>query len=182
MKKINCLTAEQWVVKMLDEGLSADDRLRLEEHLRECPACSRMKEATREALDLVVRDVPADPGEEFWTRYDQSLAARLQEKEVQSSWWFGWKVAAAAVFSGIVIFSVFPGKLDWRVKQTPEAQQSAAQVVNELVELYGPIQEERTAYGLSADQSLTTFMSQASYNGGIAGWFEVEDETDQLFM
>jgi len=182
MKKIDCSMAEQWVVRSLDEGLSPDERERLDEHLRECTACARTREETQEVLDLVTGDIPPDPGEEFWRLYDQSLAARLWEKEIKVPWWSGWKVAAAAVLSGIVILSVLTGNFDRPMKDTPEARQIAVEVANELAELYGPLQDESPYYGLSADQILTPLTSQALYNSGIASWFEVEDDPDQLFM
>ena len=182
MKKINCFMAEEWIVKALDEGLAPEERLRLDEHLRECPACRRMREATEKVIDSVAGDVPADPGEEFWTRYHQSLAARLREKHLQSPWWSRWQVAAAFVLSGIVIISISLAHLDRAVKDRPQGRQVAVEVVNELADLYGPIQEEASSYAASAGQTFTLATSQASYNGAVASWFEVEDDSDQLFM
>ncbi len=114
-----------------------------------------MREETAALLSRLPADTPAEPDEEFWTRYHSSLAARLQEKALSRRpfWGFRWKVAAVVVSAALVALIAVESTFQ---KKSPENWQQSATypaVIQELTEFYGPVADEMANGTLSADRS-----------------------------
>lgn len=185
MKRLDCSEAEKLIVFDLDEGLDPDEKESLESHVRICLSCMKAREEFRALFSSVAADVPPDPGEEFWRRYDSAITAALREKETSAGWWgFRWKIAGALFASIFAAAAVFTSLHDWNTPQTAPkiAMQTVAEklLIRELDELYGPSSED---YMPTLKDS--TLLSQAKISRGdetVLEWFEVEDESGNSLL
>lgn len=68
-----------WILE--DETLSTEEQLKLEQHLAQCPECSRLSQSLNAALQTIrsASELPTPP--EFTSRWTASLAARKREQE-----------------------------------------------------------------------------------------------------
>jgi hypothetical protein len=185
MKRLDCSEAEKLIVFDLDESLDADEKESLESHVRNCPSCMRTREEFRALFSSVVADVPRDPGEDFWRRYDSTLAAALREKEQSAGWWgFRWRIAGALFATIFAAAVVFTSLHDWNTPQTaPEiAGQTVAGklLIQELDELYGPSSEDYLP--TLKDSAMLTEAKITRGDETVLGWFEVEDESGNSLL
>jgi predicted anti-sigma-YlaC factor YlaD len=182
MRTISCAKATDLIVRDLDEGLSSPDKQILETHVQRCPHCREWREQTAGMLAAIAADVPQDPGEEFWKYYDTSLQARLREAEAGTSWGSFWKAIAAVAVAGIIFAVVWLARFEPGSQQVDVAKVSWSPVlIQELEQFYGPDAYEILPSTLSRDQFFA-FTGAAVANGDeeVFGWFEVEDDPNQL--
>jgi hypothetical protein len=191
MKNLNCRKAEEWIVADLDEGLDHEKRLILEDHLRGCASCGKMREDTALLLSEVAADAPEDPGEAFWKLYRISLDARLRERDISRSWgpwrlraWgFGWKPASALAMAILVFVIISVGIFHlWGFRPSTD-QAVSPQLIGELNELYGPVSDELPYFAFTSGDTQFLQASRSSVlDDSSVEWFEVEDEPNQLFL
>jgi len=182
MNKLDCTTAEVWIVKALDEGLDLEHLVLLDEHLAGCSSCRRTRAATADVLSVVARDVPEEPSEDFWRLYRQSLHARLAEKDSPAPSWRKWRFTAVAAVAGIALLVVGLWRAAPLLDQASRPAEISHEIIADLEQLYGPVQEEIAAPALSRDQ-LYALSGIGGYGREvIIGWFEVEDEPDNLLL
>ncbi|MBM4326159.1 MAG: zf-HC2 domain-containing protein [Deltaproteobacteria bacterium] len=183
MKKLMCARAEELLVRDLDAGLTDTERALLETHLTGCAACAELRQEISGLIAALKTDSPADPGEEYWHRYDLSLEAGLREKEINPGVWvLRWKLAAAALCVVLVVLAAreFTGRPD-RDAQTLPAR--ALALVEDLREIYGPVEEDRyLSMDIGNDAAFPGDFRIAFLNDGFTNWFEVEDESDNLLL
>jgi hypothetical protein len=129
------------IVANLDEGLPLKQQAILNAHLQECPKCRQLNEQTAVLLATLREDVPDNPGEEFWTRFETTLQARLQEQDRRTGWLFPWGkvgiVAAAVLLLAIGLRTLMPRSPEYATLPT-----SANIVMQELYMVYGPLSED----------------------------------------
>ncbi len=185
MKELNCTTAYEWIVKDLDEGLEPKKLDILNHHLQRCPGCRRLREETVALLSCLPADAPAEPGEEFWTRYHSSLAARLREKALSRRpfWSLRGKVAAVAVSGVLVAFIAWESTFQ---KKSPEQWHPSATypaVIQELTEFYGPVADEIATGKPSTDRALVTVDSRTLLSShDLMTWFDFDDEANSYLF
>jgi len=182
MKTISCANATDLIVRDLDEGLSTLDKSILETHVQGCLHCQQWREETAGMLASIAADVPEDPGDEFWKYYETSLHARLAEAEPRNSWGFFWKTVGAVAFAGTIFAVIWLGGFDPRSHPLHGDKVSwSPALIQELEQLYGPDPEETLTSTLARDH-LVAFTDLAGAPSGeeVPGWFEVEDEPNQL--
>jgi hypothetical protein len=183
MRKLTCTSIEELVVRDLDAGLDDKERALLDAHLLDCAACRELRQEMTGLIAALKADAPEDPGEEYWRRYDLSLDAKLREKEMnRSAWGLRWKLAAAAICVVLAVFAV------WEYSMRPDQDgqtlpSRTLALVQDLNELYGPVEEDRfasvdiqTVAAIPADSRI------AFLNDGLMTWFEAEDEADNLLL
>jgi hypothetical protein len=182
MRKLTCTNIEELVIRDLDAGLGDEERSLLEAHLLDCAACRELQHEMTGLMAALKTDAPEDPGEEYWRRYDLSLDAKLREKEMnRSAWGLRWKLTAAAI---CVVLAVFAA---WKYSLRPDqdAQTLPARtlaLVEDLNELYGPVEEDRYASVDILVASIPSDSRIAFLNDGLMTWFEAEDEADNLLL
>lgn len=166
----------------LDEGLEPDEKEVLESHLRDCPSCSSARETFSALLTSVAVDVPPDLKDEFWKRYDSSLAAAIREKETSSGvrWSFRWKVAGALLAAAFVFAAVFTGFYDFQTPKIEDRRVSSQLLIEELNDLYGPSSEDFLP--ALQYQTVLTELKTSRAKDTFAEWFEEEDEAGPLWL
>jgi hypothetical protein len=182
MKTIPCAKATDLIVRDLDEGLDSSDEQMLAAHVRECLHCRQWREETAGILTSIAGDVPEDPGEEFWKYYETSLQARLREADTQTSWSFFRKAVGAMAFAGTVFAVIWLGGIDPRGPRVDRAKVSwSPALMLELEQLYGPDSEETlTLTSAREHRVVLAELTGAQRDEEVPGWFEVEDEPNQL--
>ena len=76
---MRCDRVREKLMAYHDDELAHPNRDRVEEHLKQCPACSRMLE------DLVRADRAAgmpDPGTEYWSSFTQRVMASVKDQPI----------------------------------------------------------------------------------------------------
>ncbi|MFZ5868222.1 MAG: zf-HC2 domain-containing protein [Thermodesulfobacteriota bacterium] len=183
MKKLTCTNIEELVIRDLDAGLDDRERVALDAHVLECATCRELRQEMARLIAALKTDAPEDPGEEYWRRYDLSLDAKLREKEMnRNAWGLRWKLAAAAICVVLAVFAAW--EYSMRLDQDGQTLPSRTlALVEDLNELYGPVEEDRYA---SADVQAVAIISADSriafLNDGLMIWFEAEDEADNLLL
>lgn len=182
MKTIPCAKATDLIVRDLDEGLDSSDEQMLATHVRECLHCRQWREETAGILTSIAADVPEDPGEEFWKYYETSLQARLREKDSQTSWSFLWKAVGAIALAGTVFAVIWLGGIDPRGPRVDGDKVSwSPALMLELEQLYGPDSEETLTLTSAREHRVVfTELTGSHRDEEVPGWFEVEDEPNQL--
>jgi hypothetical protein len=181
MKRLDCSEAEKLIVFDLDEGLNPEKKEFLESHVRDCASCMKAREEFRGLFSTVEADVPPDPGEEFWRRYDTTLAAAIREKETQAGWWgLRWKIAGALFAAVLAVAAVSTSLYDF--ERTKIVKQAGAEklVIQELDELYGTSSED-----FLPTLRDSTVLAEARISRGddtVLEWFEVEDEPANFLL
>jgi hypothetical protein len=182
MRKFDCAKAEELIIRDLDEGLDEERLALLESHVGRCSSCRRFREETSSVLASVAADVPEDPGEDFWRYYDVSLEARLQEKRLRRPWSFGLKLAGVLTAALLALLVV-----RWGVMEPQEPRmidnRVAMLLIQDLNGLYGPVTDEFAIPVGASRQALEALTPQVTRYDDMPGdWFEVEDESDDLFL
>ncbi|MDQ7781510.1 MAG: zf-HC2 domain-containing protein [Desulfomonilaceae bacterium] len=142
MKRISCSTADKMIVIGLDEGLPPEDRAILDAHLRECPKCRQVDEQTAVLLTALREDAVDDPGEQFWTRFDTTLQARLDEQYRRPRWVFPWKKLGIVAAAAMVLLAVGLTTFMPRSPDHGTSPSSPNIVIQELYIVYGPLSED----------------------------------------
>jgi hypothetical protein len=182
MKTIPCAKATDLIVRDLDEELNSSDKQILESHVRECLHCQQWREETAGILASIAADVPEDPGEDFWKYYETSMQARLRERESQTPWNFFWKALGAVALAGAVVAVIWLGGIDPN-SHRPDGGKVAMSpaLFLELEQLYGPVGDETLTSNVAHDLRLAVTDLKVSHSDEeLPGWFEVEDEPNQL--
>jgi Putative zinc-finger len=180
MKKLDCSEAEKLIVFDLDGSLDPDNKDFLESHVRACDSCRRMREEFRTLFSTVAADVPPDPGEEFWRRYDSTLTAALREKEAHAGWGLRWKLVGALFAAVLAVTAIFTSLHDFESTQPLKQLSQEKLVIRELAKLYGPSSEEFLQ--TSKDSAVLTDANFSQSDDTVLDWFEVEDEPNNLFL
>lgn len=180
MNKLDCVRAEEMIIEDLDEGLSPKRLALLEDHLAGCNVCRRSRAATADVLSLVASDIPNEPSEEYWRLYRQSLQTLLAEKDLPAPWRSSWKLVMVTAGVALLVLGLWRGAplLD---RVSPRAE-IPKEIMTDLEHLYGPVRGEIPEPVLTNDQLCA--LSGIGSNGreAIIGWFEVEDEPDNLLL
>ena len=175
----------------LDEGLEHEERVILENHLVGCASCRKLREDTKLLLSEVASDAPEDPGEDFWKLYRISLDARLRERDIARSrgfgwtrsWGFGWKQASFFAMAILVFVISLIGVFHLSGFRTSTDEAMSPQLIVELNQLYGPVSDELTYFGLTPGEAQFYQVSRSSVlDDSSVEWFEVEDEPYHLFL
>jgi hypothetical protein len=180
MKTRHCSEAEKLIVAELDEGLNPSQQERLENHLRECAPCSRVREETFALLSSIASDLPEEPGEEFWRLYNQSLNAKLKEQESKPVWSFWWKAAGVFVSAILALVVIRVATLQPGDPQIAARYAMSPDVILELEQVYGPTSEELPPTSVYGDQLFSVVDARSDDN--YEQWFEVEDESGPLYL
>ena len=176
MRRLKCHKAEALLTRELDEGLEAEERAQLENHLSACPACRQLKQEIAAMFEAVASDAPDDPGQEYWDRYYSSLDAKLQEKESVKRWGFGWTVGIATAMAVLTLIFVGVRVLDNSAPSTLSAEKQLA-VVQELLKLYGPVNGTYEHNDVEADELQSQkYLTITLPQDVLVTWFEIEDE------
>ncbi len=190
MRRIDCAKAEELMTCDLDEGLSHQKRVILEDHLSGCASCREMCNQTKSLLSDLRTDRLQDPGEAFWQYYRASLDARLREKDLSSSspfWWrrawsIGWKPAGVFVSAILIFLVISTGIFNvWNFRPNVDATLSA-QLIGELDQLYGPESDDLAYLAVGTEELGYPQTLQLVADDSFVEWFEVEDEPNELFL
>jgi predicted anti-sigma-YlaC factor YlaD len=181
MKRLDCHTAEDWIIARLDEGLSDKREQLLETHLQQCAACRAFRDETAVLLSAVATDVPPDPGEDFWKRYDSSLDAKIREKaHNRAVGW--WRMPLVMVAASLLVIVVGLGALMYYQQSQPDRLARSTVLFEEFGQLYGPVSDEGLNRYPSWDQIVAGFVSVHQEYGPDSLWFEAEDDPYQVFL
>ncbi|KPJ54073.1 hypothetical protein AMJ39_02100 [candidate division TA06 bacterium DG_24] len=66
------------IMSLLDGEIGPDERVRLEDHIRECPACARELEEFRKLKGVTDQMKFVEPEDEVWERYWANVYNRLE--------------------------------------------------------------------------------------------------------
>jgi hypothetical protein len=182
MNTLACSKAERMIVEHLDEGLKSERLELLENHLRQCSVCRRLKEQTDCLLATVQRDIPEDPGEEFWTRLDSSFDARLQEQDLQPRSVFPWKIAGTVAAAAMLVLSLWLGSFVPRSPTFPTRPPSASIVIQELFLVYSPLSESFSSIDYDSNEPQNGEDSSFLSEDTAFLFFDSEDDPIQVFL
>lgn len=181
MKRLDCGEVEKLIVFDLDEGLDPDKKELLESHVQGCASCMKVWEEYRSLFSSVEADVPPEPGEEFWRRYDSTLAAALREKETQAGYWgFRWNMAGALFAAVLAVAAVFTSFYDFQNVGVQKQTVAEKLVIQELDGLYGPASEDLLP--TLRDSMVVTEAKISRSDDTVLEWFEVEDGPSNLLL
>ena len=182
MKRLDCHKAEDWIIARLDGSLDNEGEQLLQEHLRRCAACRAFREETAALLSAVASDVPSDPGEDFWKRYDSSLDARLRERALHGPPLGWWRTALVAVAASLLVVVIGLATMQYYQHMEPDRVARSTVLMEEFSQLYGPVSDG----GLNIPPSWDKVV--AGLGGGFQGyvpdilWFDPDDDSDQAFL
>lgn len=111
------------------------DRLRVETHVRSCPACARFLQALREILPLTAK--ADEPPESFWLDYTRELRGKLVAAEENVPWWKRffvshrwWRVPALATALVVILaLTLTFNKRSWRPAVIPPEDEAFLEVL-----------------------------------------------------
>jgi len=183
MRQLDCRRAKRLIVRDLDEGLDQREAVLLAEHLNQCPTCRLFMGETSGVLSLVASDVPADPGDDFWRRYRVSLDAKVREQDAARVGGLPWK-ALTAIAATIVVLIAAYGTIFGPVPTLTDDGKLALAVLEDLNQVFGADEAEEVASPSLQDFTLGALAAQqpSGYEQAVAGWFEVDDEPDNLVL
>ena len=159
---MGCKESERFLLRSYDMPLGLDEKRRLEEHLKACPACRRKDREYRTVLGLLrPKDVP-----EPLPYFKERLLARIKEKEREVPLLFGLKWAhraAAFCLAVLLLFGVgillFPPE---EPEELSQAERLFLQDENPLTETARVLNQQR-----AEDRNMTLiFASLEERNGG----------------
>ncbi len=181
MKRLDCHLAEDWIIARLDESLGGEREQLLQAHLQQCAACRAFRDETAVLLSAVAADVPPDPGEDFWKRYDLSLDAKLREKahDVPARW---WRTALVVVAASVLVIVVGLGAMKYYQQPAPDRLARSTVLFEEFSQLYGPVSDEGLNRYPSWDQIVVGLGNGYQEDVPDSLWFEVEDEPYQVLL
>lgn len=176
MKKIDCSTAQSWIIAHLDNGLDPMTLNYLQRHIAECPVCRRTYDATVELFSKLRADAPSDPGEVFWTHYDTSLKALLHEHDLdRERRTLPWRTISAVLVAGTIVLAVAVGVVNHLTQQTARSHKVEPAVVEELASLYGPTFDEEMNIETGSN-TIATVAAERTASDELVPWFEVEED------
>ena len=183
MKTLECNEAEGLIISELDEGLGPPQQERLENHLRSCAHCRRVKEESRTLLSAIASDVPEDPGEEFWKLYYQSLDARLKEKELKPAWSFWWKTAGVLVAAVMALIIIHVSYFQPVSRPIADRRPMSPHLIQELQQVYGPVSDEFPRVSVASSQLLGKIDARdATLDDRDLQWLDVEGDPGPLYL
>src|SRR5271169_2802021 len=100
---VSCEQVWREISNYLDDEVSPELRVALEEHLRECQKCATILEGTRNVVGLYGEESMFEPPLGFSQRLRRKLEANMPRKRGTA---FGWMVAAAAAILVVGSFEV----------------------------------------------------------------------------
>ncbi len=176
--KTNCSEIERLIIEDLDQSLPFEKRALFGEHIAHCASCRAMRQEYKSLFADISRDVPPDPGPEYWERYERTLKWKLYEKQETRRWriTWGWNTVAAFALSLALLVGGLSILFD---KRNPVSQTISPMVISELNSLFGPSQDETSRVSPG-----TTLDGEVSVKNGdlVTTWFEVEDENSDYFL
>jgi anti-sigma factor RsiW len=98
---MRCNKAEKWFLKSFDGLLNEARTAELKEHLRTCPACSRMESEYRAMFGLLRSETKDEPLPYFQERLRPKLVR--ERKSFALLLWEHWCLKAIPVFLGVVL-------------------------------------------------------------------------------
>jgi Putative zinc-finger len=124
IKFFTCRKIQQKLEQHCQGLLSRDQALKMERHIRRCPACSREYKETQNILNhLAVQRLP-DPGEAFWNRMRSSIMTQISGVPARPVPWYNriwaasfqwpgyaWATALLLlVLAPVLLYTIYPGK------------------------------------------------------------------------
>jgi hypothetical protein len=182
MKGMNCSKAEALIVASLDESLDPIKMEHLEMHLQSCPKCRRIRGQTASLLATLSADLPKDPAEEFWTRYDSSLNALLLERDVHRRRAIPWKTAGALLAAGVLVLAIALSTFKEKEQDVSRREFISVAVIEELEQLYGPTTDEVFAAVSESPEGVTVENTSRALQEAGPVWFEVEEDPYPLYL
>jgi hypothetical protein len=182
MKGMNCSKAEALIVASLDESLDAQKIEHLEMHLQSCPKCRRIREQTVNLLATLSADLPKEPAEEFWTRYDSSLNTLLLEKDVHRRWAIPWQSAGALLAAGVLLLAIALSMFKEKEQDVSRRESVCVAVIEELDQVYGPTTDEVLAAVSESPEGVTVENTPSASQEAGPVWFEEEEDPYQLYL
>ncbi len=182
MRRISCSKADEWIVANLDEGLPPERREILNGHLRECPKCRQRNEQTESLLATLLEDMPENPCEEFWTRFETTFQARLEEQYSRSWWVLPWRKVGLVAAAAVVLLAV---GLRTRMPRSPEyvtRPPSANLVIQELYMMYSPLSEDIVTVEYDPAESAYDGNLQSLYEEQALQVFDDDDDPAGLLL
>ncbi len=140
---MKCQRVEKLLLKSLDGLLDKDQVEMLEQHVKSCPECLRMREEYEAILGTLKASDYPEPKPYFWER----LQPKLREPKISVLWaqWKQWGIRAIPV--SLLIVVVLAGSLTlFSPKQEEDLSSSGAfllQNQNPLQESGSILEEER---------------------------------------
>jgi hypothetical protein len=178
MRPLKCGEAEEFIIRDFDEGLDVKDKDRLEKHIQLCPDCADTREEFRLIFSTASSDVPQVPDEDYWIQYNNSLKAKLLEKESAGKpHWYRKAAFPALATAAAIMISIFGFRIDYN----PSVQRTVSSsdvVIDDLEQVFGPSRSELVP---SYDNSTITVVNGLS-DEGVVRWFEIEDEPSHMFL
>jgi anti-sigma factor RsiW len=98
---MNCRKSEKRVLLSLDGRLDAASEAEMREHIRNCPACTRMENEYRKMFGLLRNERKDELLPDFWERLRPGLAR--ERKSFVLLLWERWCVRAVPVFLGATL-------------------------------------------------------------------------------
>lgn len=75
MNARNCVDEDR-LIDYLDDEVTEDERIRIEEHLAECPSCTARVESLRRAFGAVSVDRAPEPEPAYWAYFAEKVKSR----------------------------------------------------------------------------------------------------------
>lgn len=131
-----CAHMQEWISRMLDEELSAEEQAALAKHLKECPECRNVYEAFAAVSDALRNDLTEAP-----ESLRENVMAELRREEIRKKNRRPWRAVLSAAAVAALVLGLRFG-LNGRVPQVTMA--ASAQPMNGAMEVYS-VEESETA-------------------------------------
>ena len=79
---MNCKKFEKWILRSLDNRLTQEKQIKLEDHMKSCPACQERKEEYLTIIGLLKQVKVQESKPYFWER----LQVKIKERQTTPFW------------------------------------------------------------------------------------------------
>ncbi len=126
---MSCRRYERWILESLDRGLASGPAAALQEHLRACPSCRRLRAEHAALRDALTVPEPPGPRPGFASRVGARIAA-LGRTEPERLW-RAWSLRAIPV--SLFLIGLFVGGLLFLPTDGADLTQTEALMINGTV-------------------------------------------------
>jgi anti-sigma factor RsiW len=162
---MNCKNVKKNLLFFLENELSEERRFEMENHLKTCPACSRLLEEFSLIWEGVQHGEKIQPSPYFWTRLKQRIVEHEGGRKPVFSWLEGLvRWARPAVAIAVLLICIFAGYSLGNFPQSANGQ-TAYQVNERTIAL----EQFFDSYHLSLLDDLPTGSIEATYLNVISG-------------
>jgi predicted anti-sigma-YlaC factor YlaD len=161
---MNCKNVKKNLLSFLENELSEKRRFEMENHLKTCPACSRLLEEFSLMWEGVQHREKIQPSPYFWTRLKQRIVEYEEGRKPVLGWLEGlvrWARPAVAV--AVLLTCVFLG---YSLGNLPQAN---GQTVSQLDQRTITLEQFFYSYNLDLMGDLPTGSIGATYLDMISG-------------